>query len=110
MIDAITVGAGHNGLTSAPYLCMAGFRVRVFERRGVVGGACVTEESGAHGAARSCAAFLERIRDGVHRDPGIDAEEVARAVFAMLAACLPEAELEGAKAVTPKSLHNLWPS
>ena len=43
-IDAIIVGAGHNGLTCAAYLGMAGLRVRVFERRGVVGGACVTEE------------------------------------------------------------------
>jgi phytoene dehydrogenase-like protein len=43
-IDAIIVGAGHNGLTCAAYLGMAGMRVRVFERRGVVGGACVTEE------------------------------------------------------------------
>lgn len=56
------------------------------------------------------AAFLERIHDGVHRDPGVDAEEVARAVFAMLAARLPAAELEDAKAATPKPLHNLWPS
>ena len=61
---------------------------------------------GARGAACSRAAFLERIRDGVHRDPGIDAEEVARAVFAMLAARLPPAEVEDAKAATPKSLHN----
>ena len=65
---------------------------------------------GARGAAPSRAAFLERIRDGVHRDPGIDAEEVARAVFAMLAARLPPAEVEDAKAATPKSLHNLWPN
>jgi phytoene dehydrogenase-like protein len=43
-IDAIIVGAGHNGLTCAAYLGMAGLRVRVFERRGMVGGACVTEE------------------------------------------------------------------
>jgi phytoene dehydrogenase-like protein len=43
-IDAIIVGAGHNGLTCAAYLGMAGLGVRVFERRGVVGGACVTEE------------------------------------------------------------------
>jgi len=43
-LDAIVVGAGHNGLTCAAYLGMAGLRVRVFERRGVVGGACVTEE------------------------------------------------------------------
>lgn len=65
---------------------------------------------GAGGAAPNRAGFLERIHDGVHRDPGIDAEEVARAVFAMLAARLPAAELENAKAATPKSLHNLWPS
>jgi phytoene dehydrogenase-like protein len=43
-LDAIIIGAGHNGLTCAAYLAMAGLRVRVFERRGVVGGACVTEE------------------------------------------------------------------
>jgi phytoene dehydrogenase-like protein len=43
-LDAIVVGAGHNGLTCAAYLGMAGLRVRVVERRGVVGGACVTEE------------------------------------------------------------------
>jgi phytoene dehydrogenase-like protein len=43
-IDVIFIGAGHNGLTCAAYLGMAGLRVRVLERRGVVGGACVTEE------------------------------------------------------------------
>src|SRR5258707_3612143 len=43
-LDAIIIGAGHNGLTCAAYLGMAGLRVRILERRGVVGGACVTEE------------------------------------------------------------------
>ena len=43
-LDAVIIGAGHNGLTCAAYLGMAGLRVRVLERRGVVGGACVTEE------------------------------------------------------------------
>jgi len=43
-LDAIVIGAGHNGLTCAAYLGMAGLRVRVLERRGVVGGACITEE------------------------------------------------------------------
>lgn len=43
-LDAIIIGAGHNGLVCAAYLGMAGMRVRVFERRGLVGGACVTEE------------------------------------------------------------------
>jgi phytoene dehydrogenase-like protein len=43
-LHAIIIGAGHNGLTCAAYLGMAGLRVRVLERRGVVGGASVTEE------------------------------------------------------------------
>jgi phytoene dehydrogenase-like protein len=43
-LDVVIIGAGHNGLTCAAYLGMAGLRVRVLERRGVVGGACVTEE------------------------------------------------------------------
>ncbi|MGJ5181592.1 phytoene desaturase family protein [Bradyrhizobium oligotrophicum] len=42
--DAIIIGAGHNGLTCAAYLAMAGLRVHVVERRKVVGGAAVTEE------------------------------------------------------------------
>jgi len=42
--DAIIIGAGHNGLVCAFYLARAGLRVRIFERRGVVGGAAVTEE------------------------------------------------------------------
>lgn len=48
--DVIVIGAGHNGLVAATYLARAGLRVRVFERRGIVGGACVSEEllPGAH--------------------------------------------------------------
>jgi len=42
--DAIIIGGGHNGLTCACYLAGAGYRVRVLERRAVVGGAAVTEE------------------------------------------------------------------
>jgi len=42
--DVVIIGAGHNGLTCAAYLAMAGLRVRVVERRTVVGGAAVTEE------------------------------------------------------------------
>jgi len=42
--DVVIIGAGHNGLTCAAYLAMAGLRVHVVERRKVVGGAAVTEE------------------------------------------------------------------
>ena len=42
--DVIVVGAGHNGLVCACYLAKGGLRVKVLERRGVVGGAAVTEE------------------------------------------------------------------
>ena len=44
MDDVIIVGGGHNGLTCAAYLAKAGLKVRVLERRNVVGGAAVTEE------------------------------------------------------------------
>src|ERR1700732_3703866 len=40
----VIIGASHNGLTCAAYLAMAGLRVKVVERRKVVGGAAVTEE------------------------------------------------------------------
>jgi phytoene dehydrogenase-like protein len=43
--DAIIIGAGHNGLVTACYLARAGKKVLVLERRPVVGGACVTEET-----------------------------------------------------------------
>ena len=42
--DVVIIGAGHNGLTCAAYLGMAGLKVKVVERRAVVGGAAVTEE------------------------------------------------------------------
>jgi len=42
--DAVIIGGGHNGLVCACYLAAGGLSVAVFERRGVVGGAAVTEE------------------------------------------------------------------
>jgi phytoene dehydrogenase-like protein len=42
--DAIIVGGGHNGLVCAFYLARAGYKVRVLERREIVGGAAITEE------------------------------------------------------------------
>jgi phytoene dehydrogenase-like protein len=42
--DVIIIGGGHNGLTCAAYLAATGLKVTVLERRGVLGGAAVTEE------------------------------------------------------------------
>ena len=54
--DVVIIGAGHNGLTCAAYLAAAGLRVKVVERRKVVGGAAVTEEF-APGFRNSVAAY-----------------------------------------------------
>ena len=42
--DAVIIGGGHNGLVCAFYLAKAGKKVRIVERRDVIGGAAVTEE------------------------------------------------------------------
>ena len=42
--DAVIVGGGHNGLVCSYYLTKAGLKVKILERRNIVGGAAVTEE------------------------------------------------------------------
>lgn len=42
--DVIVIGAGHNALVAACYLCLADLRVLVLEARDIVGGATVHEE------------------------------------------------------------------
>src|SRR5207237_8351423 len=80
--DAIIIGAGHNGLVTACYLAKAGWKVLVLERRYIVGGACVTEET-FPGFKVSTAAYVtslfrhEIVRDLRLRDYGF--EVLARA-------------------------------
>ena len=70
-LDAIIIGAGHNGLTCAAYLAMAGLRVRVVERRGIVGGAAVTEEFHP-GFRNSTAAYtVSLLQPKIIRDLGL---------------------------------------
>ena len=79
--DAIVIGGGHNGLVTACYLAKAGWKVIVFERRYIVGGACVTEERTFPGFKVSTAAYVnslfrpEIIRDLRLRDYGFDVIE-----------------------------------
>jgi phytoene dehydrogenase-like protein len=54
--DVVIIGGGHNGLTCAAYLGMAGLKVKVLERRPMVGGAAVTEEF-CQGFRNSVAAY-----------------------------------------------------
>ncbi len=42
--DVVTIGSGHNALIASAYLAQAGYKVGVFERRDVVGGAVSTVE------------------------------------------------------------------
>ena len=42
--DALIIGGGHNGLVCSYYLASAGLKVKVIEKRNIVGGAAVTEE------------------------------------------------------------------
>src|SRR5260221_8877585 len=54
--DVVIIGGGHNGLTCAAYLGMAGLKVKVLQRRSMVGGAAVTEEF-CPGVRNSIAAY-----------------------------------------------------
>ncbi len=63
--DVIIVGGGHNGLVAASYLARGGLRVLLLERRPVLGGASVTEETfpgfKVSTAAYLCSLLQERI-------------------------------------------------
>ena len=77
--DAIIVGAGHNGLVTAAYLAKAGRRVLVLERRDILGGCCITEETWP-GFKVSTAAYVNSLlRPEIIRDL-----ELAKHGFEML--------------------------
>ena len=91
--DAIIVGGGHNGLTCACYLAGAGLKVRLLERRAIVGGAATTEEF-YPGFRNSAAAYtVSLLHPKVIRDLRL-AEHGLRIVERPLANFLPLSERE----------------
>jgi len=84
--DAIIIGGGHNGLVTAAYLAKAKWKVLVLERRYIVGGACVSEET-FPGYKVSTAAYVnslfrpEIVRDLRLKDYGFEAIERNPASF-----------------------------
>src|SRR5215472_15739283 len=67
-IDAIIIGAGHNGLVAAGYLARAGKRVLVLERRDRVGGACTLEQPFPGFTMSPCAYVVSLLRPEIIRD------------------------------------------
>jgi phytoene dehydrogenase-like protein len=66
--DAVVIGSGHNGLIAAAYLTKAGKRVLVLERRGVIGGATVTEEPWSGYRISTCSYVCQLLLPEVIRD------------------------------------------
>lgn len=64
--------------------------------------------SGRAASSRTRKGFLGRIHEGVGRDPGVDPEQVAHAVLALLSDWLPKSEVENARAASPAALHAFW--
>jgi uncharacterized protein (DUF2267 family) len=59
---------------------------------------------------RHLEAFLARIRTQFRNDPRVGAEEVARAVFQVLAHSSTAGEIQDIRHVLPKELNTLWPT
>ena len=66
--DAIVIGGGHNGLTTAAYLARGGKKVLVLERRHVLGGAAVTEEIFPGFKFSVCSYVVSLLKPNIIRD------------------------------------------
>lgn len=66
--DAIIVGAGHNGLTTACYLARAGLRVLVVEKNDWIGGAAVSRSLHEGWTYSNCSYVCSLLRREIVRD------------------------------------------
>ena len=70
--DVVVVGGGHNGLVAAAYLARSGLDTLVCERRGVVGGAAVSEHPFGPGyTVTSLSYVVSLLSPGLVRDLGL---------------------------------------
>ena len=70
--DVVVVGGGHNGLVAAAYLARNGLDTLVCERRGVVGGAAVSEHPfGPEYTVTSLSYVVSLLSPGLVRDLGL---------------------------------------
>jgi phytoene dehydrogenase-like protein len=65
--DAIVIGAGHNGLTSAAFLAKAGLKVLVLERNPYIGGAAVSRELHQDWIYSNCSYVCSLLRPEIYR-------------------------------------------
>ncbi len=66
--DAIVVGAGHNGLTTACYLARAGLKTLVVEKNPHIGGAAVSRELFEGWTYSNCSYVCSLLRQEIVRD------------------------------------------
>lgn len=74
--DVAVIGGGHNALVAAAYLAKSGLKPVVLERRGIVGGAAVTEEIHPGFKAPTLAHTAGPLRASIVRDLGLTFETV----------------------------------
>jgi len=67
-VDAVIIGAGHNGLTAAAYLAQAGLSVLVVEANDYIGGAAVSREVEPGFVYSSCSYALSLLRPEIIHD------------------------------------------
>jgi uncharacterized protein (DUF2267 family) len=53
--------------------------------------------------------FLSHLNESFRNDPGVNAEQVSRAVFRVLAGSISSGEIADVKGLLPKDLEALWP-
>lgn len=70
-VNAVVIGAGHNGLVAACYLAKAGVRVTVLERAPIVGGAAVTEQIIPGFSVSTASYSLSLLRPDIASDLGL---------------------------------------